>query len=272
MPFPDFLRSGEIIELHGRRRTPPFDSELESMGPPPPGRGDVLTRGAGDLLGGAGPLGRELDLSCEKQKGDNWCWAAVAASVARFYDPQVELEQCELANRFLQTDQCCGPNADMEICDRPQRLDKVLGITGNLVEFFHDATKPEPPISFETVRSEIDKGRVVCSRVSLSPRGGHFQMITGWKTAAGENYLIISDPIHERVEILFSSFGSRFNGAKQWNVAYITASSRTGGLLEGLEAPGEPLLASTESSRSTDDAIGAQHQAEVGDPADLFGG
>lgn len=227
----------------------------------------------------AEPPGRRLDLSCEEQQGEFWCWAAVAASLAGFYDPQAKWEQCELANRQLQTGRCC---ADMEFCDRPERLDKVLQITGNLVSFNLGS---EPTLSFEEIQSEIDNGRVVCSRVGLFGDGGHFQMIIGWKLAGGERYLIISDPLYSETEIAFSSFASRYEGAGVWNVAYITAPVMVDappvGIVRAPGTPGDLLVASTASSHSVDTVMASAIRvaatdtgllAESDELAILFGG
>lgn len=228
MPLPGFLKSGNRIEVRESRNAGPFVRDHIRMETPPLRHGDVLMGETpmreGDLLfDRAEPPGRKLDLSCEEQKGDNWCWAAVATSLARFYDPQIQWDQCKLANRQLLTDRCCGPDADMTFCDKVQRLDKVLQITGNLVEFIQSTVPPiEPPISFEKVKSEIDNGRAVCSRVEWFDGGGHFQVIIGWKIGGGERYLIISDPIYRETEIVFSSFASRYEGGGKWNVAYFT--------------------------------------------------
>jgi hypothetical protein len=285
MPLPDFMRSGERIESWQLRDSPPNARDHILWNLPPTRHGDAEGEApmrGGLSIGRAELQGRTLDLICEEQKGDNWCWAAVAASLARFYDPQARWEQCELANRYLATGVCCGPDADMEFCDKPQRLDKVLQITGNLVSF---TLGSEAPTSFEAIQSEIDNGRVVCSRVELFGIGGHFQMITGWKTAGDERYLIISDPLYSETEITFSSFASRYEGSGVWNVAYFTAPVMTDAPPVGIfGAPGTPddlRVASADGPRSDAFAMvsarrlaatGVERLAGRDEAAVLFGG
>src|SRR5262249_28827267 len=61
----------------------------------------------------------------QQQLQSNWCWAAVASSVAKHYDQTSGWPQCEIANQELgQT--CCCTNGGSPDCDKPWCLDLAL--------------------------------------------------------------------------------------------------------------------------------------------------
>ena len=58
----------------------------------------------------AGPW-RRLDFDMQDQEQSKWCWAAVGASVALYYEPQASWTQCRVANEQLERNDCCGNGA-----------------------------------------------------------------------------------------------------------------------------------------------------------------
>src|SRR5260370_26671301 len=66
-----------------------------------------------------------MSFSVQRQLQSNWCWAAVAASIADYYDPNTTETQCTIANRCLKRTDCsttvgrCAPNS---ACNQPHWL------------------------------------------------------------------------------------------------------------------------------------------------------
>jgi len=121
----------------------------------------------------AQPIWTLLPATMPMQVQRQWCWAAVAVSVARFYDPARVVNQCDLLNqRFGQTD-CCQVGAD-PACDRASRLSHGLKLVGHLGPV-EDRAEP-----FDAVRAEIVSGRPVGAGIRWRYRGGaHAVLIIG---------------------------------------------------------------------------------------------
>jgi len=101
--------------------------------------------------GAAAPAAADLSFVMEPQAQDNWCWAAVAVSVAAFYSPATPWTQCALADAALQRDDCCGDGAS-GLCNVPWYLERSLAGVGRLNSLTHSA------LSFVAVMDEIDAG------------------------------------------------------------------------------------------------------------------
>lgn len=106
--------------------------------------------GSGVLPG----MGQTLNFVMEPQMQTEWCWAAVAVSVARFYQPTNTIEQCQVVNGELGRDDCCGGGV-FTGCNIPYTLDTALGQVGHL-------SRPieRDPTPFQEVEAEIVNGRL----------------------------------------------------------------------------------------------------------------
>ena len=49
-----------------------------------------------------------LSFSMQAQAQRNWCWAAIAVSVAAFFDQRTPRTQCNVADEELRRTDCCG--------------------------------------------------------------------------------------------------------------------------------------------------------------------
>jgi hypothetical protein len=78
-------------------------------------------------LGGGPADARNLGFDVEAQQQAQWCWAAVAVSVASFYQPDSAWTQCGVAHAELRTTDCCTRSGP---CDRPWYLDRALQRVG----------------------------------------------------------------------------------------------------------------------------------------------
>src|SRR4051794_20373658 len=104
----------------------------------------------------------------QTQKQDQWCWAAVSATVDQYFDAQTTSSQCSIAQQVLGND-CCGA---MEPCNQPYFLDEALKKVGRLRE-----VRPGF-LSFEQAKAEIQKGFPIGVRIGWFGGGGHFLLIS----------------------------------------------------------------------------------------------
>lgn len=141
-------------------------------------------------------------MEIEAQCHQNWCWAAVATSVARFLGHETP-SQCELAFQELQAygrvskrSECCGRPCNGGpggACDVLWSLLSVLGRLGAL-----DGSERENPILLDDVLTALETRRPVCARVSW----GHFVAIVGYAQREGEpTLLFVSDPLGKQAVI-----------------------------------------------------------------------
>jgi hypothetical protein len=168
-----------------------------------------------------------INFKIEKQEHSDWCWAAVASSVDRYFNPKSPWCQCRLASRMAKLEKLkvrtCGncktrrPTA--EACNQPWYLQKALKIVGRL------KGQPLPgPLSFSKIRKTLEAGKPVCVMV-LWGKGpeAHFVVISGCvKGAHGERWLDIEDPDMGSATWLFEEFRSNYQYYKgRWNFTFM---------------------------------------------------
>lgn len=161
-------------------------------------------------------VSKHLAFDMQHQTQSNWCWAATATSVSRFYWKISSWTQCLVANAELNLDHCCDddvPNA----CNVTWWLAKALQRTNNFVSV-------TGPASFQTVRDEIDAGRPVGARIGWDDGGGHFMVIYGYSIVGNTNYFDIDDPIYGKSHIPMSEFSDNYQGNGTWTDTDFTKS------------------------------------------------
>jgi hypothetical protein len=157
----------------------------------------------------------------EPQCHSNWCWAAVAASVAAYYDEGTYLRQCEIANLELERADCCeaqcgAPDVDVNVTN-------VFASPLNRVRCFRQLERFKQATVAE-VREELLAGRPLCVRTVWPDGGAHFLAIVGcWSDSDGTAMLALDDPFWGRSEYSFDRFSKHYQllGGK-WNDTYYT--------------------------------------------------
>jgi hypothetical protein len=126
--------------------------------------------GVRDLARSLGLASKLLAVAVAPQEGRNWCWAACASAVSRFYDPGNEWTQCAVANATLSRTDCCEVPSS---CDKIQEVKIALTRTGNL------ALGQNDPIAGAALRAQLGRGHPVVARVDFGKGRGHFVVIEG---------------------------------------------------------------------------------------------
>jgi Papain-like cysteine protease AvrRpt2 len=158
---------------------------------------------------------RTLPLSLQHQLQTNWCWAACASSASAFYDGTSTWGQCTVVNAELTQMSCCDDGAS-GTCNVPWYLDRALRRTGNFT------SKQSGRASWNTVRDEIRAGRPVGARIGWKGGGGHFVMLTGYRSAAGVREVEVQDPWTGRSSLPIDVFATNYKNSGTWTHTYLT--------------------------------------------------
>jgi hypothetical protein len=164
-------------------------------------------------MGGAPPAGKSLHFTIQHQRQTQWCWAAVTASVAAYYQ-QPNWTQCRVVTLVLGQGYCClvgvGSSAS---CNQPWYLDRALDRVGNL------GSVTSAPLQLQQVLSEMDADRPVGVRIGWAGGGGHFVAIGGYS----QNVMDVCDPWFGPSTIDYITFRTRYQGMGRWTHSYRTA-------------------------------------------------
>jgi hypothetical protein len=164
-----------------------------------------------------------LKFQIERQGRDQWCWAAVAASICGFYQDEAVPTQCGLANQFLfPGEDCCQATAS-DNCNIPFALDLVLNQLGHLVQ------PPQGVVSFEDLNHEITgNSQPVAVRIMFSDLvTAHFVVVIGCAIDdRGTQVLKIADPSEVAgnvTSIGYSALMNDYRPGATWDQTYFTA-------------------------------------------------
>jgi hypothetical protein len=157
-----------------------------------------------------------LNLAMNSQEQQKWCWAALAASLGRYYRT-LSWPQHRVVSVLLGFD-CSRFRDDEDVrarCDVYAMLDDALRIAG-----CYSHWSPGRP-SFERIRTEIEAGRPVCVQIDWRRGGSHYVALTGYYPDRREIY--IQDPLHGPSVQTFDNFprSYRLSGGA-WNGTFWT--------------------------------------------------
>jgi len=174
---------------------------------------------------------RKLDFTMQDQQHSNWCWAAVAASVASFFGLGAKFTQTELAKIELDPELHNGQRRSKT----PNPLNKthVLGAPLYRIGCAPDLGAEKQATLLE-IQKEIDSGRPVCARIIWTgdngfdrvSAGAHFVAIIGY--LPGTEKLAVEDPWLDEspIEIGYKAFCKDYDGNGLWTHTYFTRDPR----------------------------------------------
>lgn len=183
--------------------------------------------------------GKDLDVAIANQDATNWCWAATALGIARFYTGQAE-PQCAFAAKALKVDPdgLCCTNKDDRRCNKQWYLHSAL----KLVDCFE--RYEEGPAGFANVKAEVELDRPLGVRVQWTKGkaagGGHFVAISGWSSdATGGEWVMVRDPWGPASEYYPIRECETAYGADdgKWTHSYFTLKPGTPRMLGGSADP-----------------------------------
>ena len=150
----------------------------------------------------------------EKQKQSEWCWAAVALSIERYFSPYSVWGQCGIAAQVL-------PDAK-DSCDYPQNHDKPAQLEVALAAVSRLKETRKGAMKFEDLQRELDAGSPVCVRIKWTGDGAHFVVLTGYRVSASNLRVVdIADPLYPDSTRAFDDFPSTYQGGGEWTDSFL---------------------------------------------------
>lgn len=148
----------------------------------------------------------------QRQEMGLWCWAAVAASTDKYFDPRSRSTQCSIATAVKHR-ACCPKN---EVCNEADILDAALAAVGRL------ARAGEGILTFEQIRDELELGFPIGARIGWFRGGGHFVLITGFRVSdSGAGVVTIADPLYPGNQWLYDDFVNAYRSLGGWTHTYL---------------------------------------------------
>lgn len=144
------------------------------------------------------PPEMRLPVTVERQAGSNWCWAAVAHGVARYYgalgrSPFRDATQCDVARRLVPQAQCPPRLQD----DRPEELHTALDSMGHYYEIPGHPLTPQASqiLPKHEIQEQISTGYPIGCRIEWTTGQAHFVLIVGYRAEAhGRLRVWVCDP------------------------------------------------------------------------------
>lgn len=156
-----------------------------------------------------------LAFTMQTQQQTNWCWAAVAASVAQYYDSGTGWTQCLVANEHWDRTDCCGSGASGP-CNQYGWLDRALTDVGHF-DRIESGTS-----TFAVIDAEIAAGRPVGIRVAWNGGGAHFLAIIGTREWS-PRYAAVDDSIYGKSDHTWEDLRTSYQGdGDSWTHTYFT--------------------------------------------------
>lgn len=169
----------------------------------------------------------QIGIEAEPQKGDFWCWAAVAVSLDRFFRIGSRRSQCGVATQVLHVaGGCCQGSAARPECDQATFLEDALEAVDQMAGGpSNPSERPSTRASqFALIKEQIDLGLPVCIRVAWN-RGageGHFLMITGYNEVGRRKYVHVEDSIWGSGFYSLSDFANSYQDDEgRWTDSYL---------------------------------------------------
>jgi hypothetical protein len=118
-------------------------------------------------------LAKVLSFKIQPQVHSDWCWAAVSASVAAFYNPASPWTQCQVVDKEKGRTDCCANGASAK-CNVQWYLEKALTRVKHLNTVTGGAS------SLPSIKTEVDGDRPLGVRTAWSRGGAHFMVVQGY--------------------------------------------------------------------------------------------
>jgi hypothetical protein len=176
-----------------------------------------------------------FDLQMQKQT--KWCWAAVTASLIRFFDPDRDLSQCQVVKKcrpkvavcpVCREDVFCAHCADVDPCTdgANKASNRTYKLSDALEKMNVRFSRCNYPIPLDEVRRQIHEGLPVAVRIDWGDGRGHFVVITavGPADPRGDNHtwLRVANPEDQVASyIAYRTLRDSYNGEGQWTHTYL---------------------------------------------------
>ena len=164
-------------------------------------------------------MSKRLGFSMQLQQQTEWCWAAVAASIAAYFNSSGPSggpwRQCEVANTVRKQTTCCQ-NGSSANCNHDDYLDSALTAVKHLAGPVNPST-----ISYADISQEVDNNRPVAVRIGWYGDGGHFVVLGGYDDSGGAQIVDVEDPRYGPSTYDYTQFCTAYqSGTGKWTDTY----------------------------------------------------
>lgn len=125
-----------------------------------------------------------------KQEQSNWCWAACAEMIFRYYGVS-PTRQCDFANELFDRTECCLDPSGLN-CNQPCEIENLSNLYSRkgINSKFLSETVP-----FSKLQSEINADRPVeVVFYQKRKKRGHLIILHGWRITGTEKFVHVNDP------------------------------------------------------------------------------
>lgn len=139
-----------------------------------------------------------LRFEIEQQLCTQWCWAAVTASIVKFFSEEGP-DQCQLVNQIIKPGKDCCKDCQCSDPDVSEPCNEAANVGSALLKLNHGRDigngVPKGEIDWEDLQSEIDSGQpIVVSIAWQGPLRGqsHAVVIYGY---TDDRKVLLADPM-----------------------------------------------------------------------------
>jgi hypothetical protein len=157
---------------------------------------------------------KHLVFAMVTQQQSQWCWAAVAVSVAGFFGNN-GWTQCSVVNAELGRGDCCNQQLPGS-CNVVWLLDRALNRVGHFNPPVQGALLP-----VASVQTEINADRPIGCRIGWSGGGGHFVVLSGYDFGGASDFVDVQDPWYGPSVVNYSTFASSYQSNGSWTHSYL---------------------------------------------------
>jgi len=175
---------------------------------------------------------RSINFKVQYQEKSNWCWAAMALSVAKFYDSDFKYTQSDIANGELDRTDCSKEMPD-DPCNKSGYLMSSLNRVDHFETWYVRRPKKSSRLQDQVrrhieheIRKEINHGRPLCARIAWVGGGAHFVGIYGYAADSADSKLggvAIADPLWGLSDVDWEDFPVRYRVGGTYTDSYHTS-------------------------------------------------
>jgi hypothetical protein len=172
------------------------------------------------FIGASAEQSSFIAFALEPQQQSNWCWAAIAVSLARYYGvgefTQHQVALAVLGTRQVHEEQVYGESVSPDRFNTIALLEDALQYVGCRASW----TPGRPEL--RDIVAEIAAGRPVCACLQWRTGDAHYVVLTGCLAETGE--LTVEDPLQVHSLQKFDAFPGVYRSAGTvWRGVYWTA-------------------------------------------------
>ena len=155
-----------------------------------------------------------MQLKLTPQAKSNWCWAAVAASIARYYYPGHNHKPLDVVRHLIDLDKCCGGiGTQCKVCNKNWQITDAL-------RFFKINFVTHPGrCDYRKLCEELDAGFPIVAVIRWRDGQHHFVLITDHKE---NGRLLIQDPKSGDHVLPLQQFTFFYLGEGAWVGSFFT--------------------------------------------------